>query len=728
MTLQTYLQSKQQDGIIYLSDTYFCNADDPTAKQKALEKTAELLRFIPGDLAQEEYMKAIAKVSGVKIGVIKKTLKAHNKDSAFMSDANDEGLLSRLNQKEKEEFNKFGFYSKLDGERTGYYFPSQGMKTFEQKSNFIIEPMFQNYDMEDNTRVIKINNGIDKYELVELPSEAMLSADQFRKFAYAKGPYLFIGANEHLNKINRRYMRDFPKAFPLKFLGWQNEGFQAFYNYIYSNGKLIQYNEMGVVKHGDQHFFSPASSEIYTGFREEDNQYENDRYVKYVKAPITFSQWCDLMVDVYEDHAYAGIAYAIAALFKDVVFRVDNNFPLLYCYGQSQSGKSKFGESIMALFFVNMPAFQLNAGTDFAFSNRLERTKNAPMLFNEFDDQVVKDEWFQQLKGAYDGEGRERGRGGSKKKTETQKVNVAPMLVGQYLSTKDDNSILSRSIMRVFHKKPTRTEQQGTKYSYLKDLEKSGITSLITDLLEYRADIAENYYTRFSEEMKAMGDKVVALGKNFNERVLRNYTALVTVYVLFRERIDMPWTADEYRAWALGEVIELSGMISTNDILTDFWTTMETLVSEGTIREGEHYKIEEKTRVRVTVDGADSEIDLGETKTVLWVRMKSVQQLYARFKRSMGQGAIDLTSLTSYVKNRSYYLGHVKTEHFTQVKRDRNDPGTEHHQSLKTSADLFLLDGMDLALTKSTTPHPAEPPTAPFDEPEVKGDKDDLPF
>lgn len=719
-SLQTYLQNRAEDGVMYLAQQYFANASNPFEKQKAVDDTVALLQSIPYDQAREEYVKQIANKKITTKKSLTDALKKFQKDAFKPDDGGD--FLSGLDKKQRDEWRRYGFYSVLDGERTGYYFPTDGMKSFEQKTNFIISPLFHKYDQDDNTRIVKIDDGIDKPEIVEMPSAAMLSVDQFRKFVYDKGSYLFTGTIIHLNKINRRYMRSFPKAFELKTLGWQSEGFFAYFNFSY-NGKLEEYNEVGIVKHGDQYFFSPASSEIYSGFREgDDDMFENDRYLRYVETDISFKQWTKLMHEVYDDHAIAGVGYALASLFKDIAFRVDNNFPFLYCYGQSQSGKSKFAESIMALFFVNMPAFQLNAGTDFAFANRLARFRNCPMQFNEFDDTVVKDEWFQAIKGAYDGEGRERGRGGSKRKTEIQKVNCALMLVGQYLSTRDDNSVLSRSIMRTFHKKTERSEDQVTKYEYLKSLEKQGITSLVTELLVWRKDLQEQYYTLFSQEMKSLGDRVRKSGKQYNERVLRNYSALTTFYCFFRDRIDMPWSAEEYRSWAVEEVVELSDMITNKDILTEFWTTIETLVSEGAIRQGEHFKIEQKVKVRVTGRDGDVDMDLGEPKTVLYIRLKVVQQLYAKFMRSMGKGGIDLTSLASYIKNRGYYLGYVKSEHFTKVKKRYGDMNTEDHESIKTSAHLFDLDGLDIALEKTSESHFVPPKN------EQGEDEDDLAF
>jgi hypothetical protein len=715
-----YLFTYKEDGILCLAKNLFANATDAHARQDALDKVVEVLYSVPGDLIRDEYTKQVAALIKVPIKNIKASMKQKQELDVVVVDDTSNGLRWPSGA-DKDEFFRWGFFTLTDGEKTGYYFQN-GNSGFQSVCNFVLTPIFHKYDQDDNTRVIKIDNGVNAPEVVEMPSSAMVSVDQFKKFLFDKGTFLFFGNQQQLHKIQLRYLQDFPKAFELKTLGWQTEGFFAWFNHTF-NGKLEPYNEVGLVEHGGKHFFSPAGSTIYAGFRLEDDMYENDRYLAYAPSSITFETWCQKMKLAYDDHALSGVGFALVSLFKDLVFKVDNNCPHLYCYGASQSGKSKFAESITNLFFKELPAFNLNSGTDFAFANRLARFKNCPVFLNEFDDQVVKDEWFQAIKGAYDGEGRERGKGGSKRKTEIMRVNSALILVGQYLSTKDDNSVLSRSVMRVFHKKEKRSREQNDAYDFLKLAEKEGLSGCLTELLQHRPKLEREYYPRFNETMKAMATTIRNLGKSYNERVLRNYAALVTLYEFFNESaLTLPWKSAAYRQWAVEEVLMMSAMISTNDVLTDWWTTVETLFGEGLLREGEHYNIKDKRLLRMTGEDGDYDHDLGDTKEVLYLRLKNVQQLYARFKRSMGSSCIDLTSLTSYLKNRGYYLGYINSEHF--VKTRSTQDGHLEHTSIKTSAHIFDFEALGITLSRSKSLE-AGPVSVPL---VVDGKEDDLPF
>jgi DNA primase len=669
-----FLEDYTEDAVLFKARRLYKKGLPLPVLADRIHQVAEMVAVIPEEISRGMYTEQAAKAIGYKIGEFKKLVKAKAPESN-----EPESLQSKLKVPkgvDKDEILEWGFYGIIEGDKTGYYFRS-GEDSFRAVSNFVITPLFHKKEEEENTRIIKIDNGRGQGEFMELPSKALISVDQFRTFLFDKGAYFFDGTKVDLDRINKRYLHQFPTAYELKTLGWQPEGFFAFHNASF-NGKLEPYDEIGMVKHEGVYYYSPASSDIYKDLRKEDDFFENDRFLEYVEPEINFEQWAELMFQVYGEHAFAGVPFVLLSLFRDVHFKVDNNSPFLYAYGQSRSGKSKFAESISGVFFKEMPAFNLNSGTDFAFAARLARFRNCPIVFNEFDDAVVKDEWYQALKGAYDGEGRERGKGGSKKKTEIQKVNGSLILVGQYLSTKDDNSVLSRSIIRTFQIVRDRTDAQKDLFDKLKKHERKGLSGVLTPLMQKRPEVERRYYEEFNRYYKKMGRAVANRKKRYEERVLRNYAALGTFYSLFSEWFRLPWSVDEFDAWIREEIIYLSSQISSNDILSDFWTAVETLYMEGTIKEGVHFKIMQETAIRVTVDGQDQNIELDKPTPILYVRISNVQQLYARFKKHLGQHAIDKTSLLSYLKNREYFFGYVNSVKFQT-----------DNQSITTSAFLF---------------------------------------
>lgn len=699
------------DALLHFSHQIYQDAGEDAYKQSdAIDQIARWLGLIKDDIVREKFQSDISKQLKVK--------------KANLIPKKDESIISHPSKAYKDfnfdfpagvdenEAIRNGFYGIINGDQTGYYF-SNGPH-FEKKSNFVMTPVFHKYDPVDNTRIVKLDNGHDKTEIVEMPGDALIKPDKLSQFLWEKGPYLFEGTKLQLLKIINKHLYEFPKGFPLNTLGWQKEGFFAFYNCIY-NGKLSNYDEAGLVKHEEHYFFSPGISDIYKDIRDEDDMYENDKYLRYTEAKINFSQWAELMTKVYGQHAWAGVPYVLVSIFRDIVFKVDNNVPFLYCYGQTKSGKSKFAESIMNLFFNEMPAFNLNSGTDFAFAASLQRFRNCPVRFNEFDDKDVRDEWFQQLKGAYDGEGRQRGKGISKRKTETQKVNSTLILVGQYMSTKDDNSMLSRSILRAFRLVKDRPDVQVDVYNELKNLEKDGLSSIVTEILPHRDMIEENYGTVFNELFKKIIHRIRASKRHYEERVVRNYTALAAMVELMRSKVEFPWTVDEYLDWIHNEIIGMSTMISESDILVDFWTTVSMLYDQSIIQHGREFKVEQKNQVRITApEGGDTHVVFDEPKNILYMRLAEIQKYYAKEKRKEGGNPIDQTSLVSYLKNREYYIGRISGERFG---------------SKVTSAHVFEMDGTGINITPEDFPTmtPNTPTPGEHDE-SNKERNDDLPF
>ena len=86
-------------------------------------------------------------------------------------------------------------------------------------------------------------------------------------------------------------------------------------------------------------------------------------------------------------------------------------------------------------------------------------------------------------------------------RTEVTKVNSASVISGQYLPTADDNALLTRSILLSFARK-VYSQQELARYDELKKLEKTGLSSLVGDILRYRKDIDKSFGMVFSELME----------------------------------------------------------------------------------------------------------------------------------------------------------------------------------------------------------------------------------
>ena len=561
---------------------------------------------------------------------------------------------------------EWGFYAFQNGHKSGYYFKT-GEKTFAAQSNFVMQPLMHVYSKGDNKRIISIDNGFKK-AVLDMPSRAMISLEMFSAACYDEGNFMFWGSKVHLMRILSTINDKFPQCFELKTLGWQPEGFFAWSNYVYipSQKKLEQFNDLGIAEIDDTKYFSPAASSIYRNQRAEDDEYENDRFLSYKKSSVTLEEWAVLFNKVYPGLSIFGIGFVFIGLFKDVIYKIDNNCPHLSAYGEKGSGKSKFAESISAIFLNDLQPFNLNHGTDFAFFNRLSRFKNCVTWFDEFDDAAIKEDRFQSIKGAYDGAGRERGKGTNKNKTEIAKVNSALLLTGQYLSTRDDNAALSRCIILPFTPNNDRSKEAIKNYESLKALEKKGLTSLVPEILQYREEFAKEYPATFPETFSELRDMINKSNGQYKERVLRNYTAVANSYRFFSRYIKFPFTYNEVMSNCAKDVIRLSTLISESDSLADFWNTVEFLMETGEIYEGYHFKVTYQSAISINRDGNDQTLNLGKPTKLLYIRLTTIHKLYLEaFRKQTGKTGINKQSLELYIGSAKGYYGKNSSQRFT---------------------------------------------------------------
>lgn len=676
----------------------------PGEAQKAVDQVATWLSFIPGNLMRDNYAdliyrahkKLIGKKSNLTSEVKRKIESGYNNQRQGITIENSEELAARIPESINisDALKRGGWYQVEDPKLApvGIYFIKNMTADPEKVSNFTVEPLFHKIDRDDNTRVVKLYSDHDGEQILELPSSALLSRDSFRKFLFEKGAYFFDGSATELDKITGSIMQRFPKAWELKELGWQPEGFFAFYNYSF-NGKLEEYDNAGLVKHGDRWFYSPAVSQAYNDERQGNDQFENDRFLSYYEPRITFNKWAELVHAVYPEHSEAIIGGAFLALHRDVHFKIDNNCPHLYFYGESGSGKSKAAETLSNLFFKELPAFALSSGTDFAFAKRLGRYRNTPVIMNEFDELMVRDERFNQLKNAYDGEGREKGTGLSKNKTTTEKVESMLILVGQFLITKDDNSMVNRSIVRKFTKVKRRDEEKVALYEELKQLEKEGLGGVICEILPHRKEVERDYYQIFHEVMGALAKRIRAKDGQYQERILRNYSSIPAMVRIFSRHFTLPWDDSHLMDWAETEITNLSNMISKTDVLMKFWAVLESMVLEGIMRYGRQYDTDELASIKLVSEDKTKLFD--GTRKLLFIRLKMVHQLYMRQCRTTGERPIDITSLENYLKDKDYCIGRAQ-HRFTEMGM-LNADGVRKTKSLSGKAWVIDLELANLA-------------------------------
>jgi hypothetical protein len=563
------------------------------------------------------------------------------------------------NDREKRDFYYLhGWVPLLDGfGNTGFYFlTSNGPK---QLTNFVLVPLIHIYTKDEmgNRRLTELNNGMIK-PVIELPGKAFTSMEVFDSIVTNEGYFVTKDGftKSHLNRLKTYYLGEYPKCFELTTLGWQPEGFFSFSDLIYKNA-LIEYNPYGYAEVDGQNYLSMGASNTLDGVRADDDIYKNDKYLSYKESSITFEGWCRLMVGVYPEHGMMAITFVMMTIFRDVLFKRNNNFPMLYAYGPVGSGKSQFGASIANFFTSGMPMFNLSNGTDFAFFSLLSRFNNVAVGLNEFDENSIRENWFTAIKGIYDGEGREKGTG-KRNKTTSQAINVAIVLIGQFLSTKDDNSVLSRTLPCKITENSERTPEQIALYNELKGHEQKGVSALICELLAHRRFVIDKFITRFGEvtsELKAEFNREGITPKN---RIMENFTVALAMASLMGEKFQLGFTYETFFKHCKAEITKLNSVMAESNSLSQFWKTVEFLLDQNVIEQGNHYRVETMNQVRILVDRKPVYKTFDEPKKLLFLRLSTIHMLYAtEIRRQTGKSGQNEQTIITYMKDQASYIG-----------------------------------------------------------------------
>lgn len=670
-------------------------ANDPDMISESVNEVCKMLFEIKDDIKQAHYVKTCSGLMKQPIKVFKDTMakfikKAETKsETTGVAKSEDAEIMGLPDGADYSQYFTLGF---VIHDNSVYF---KGREKFFKGSNYKITPLFHVYGKTDNKRLCEVISEYGKKKIIDFDTSDFVQMAKFEGKLLDEGNFTFtadVTAN-HFKLFRNSIMEQFIMAYELKSLGWQPEGFFAFADCVFHSGILKRANDYGIIQletgvqteseymEDVKHFYSPSASVMHKFSREGDDLYENDRFLVYKTAPVDITSWMKQLRKVYGDKkSTTGIAFAIASIFRDITMKKKGFFPLFFLSGEKGSGKSKFGESIVALFTHKQEPFDLNSGTKVALSRRLARISNISVMFEEYND-GVEDTVFQMLKGAYDGRGREMGKATGDNRTTTTKVNCGLILLSQYLSSRDDNSLTSRSVIEHFIKPhESFTTAQIEDYSLLKSWEEQGLSSLLVEILQHRELIEEKTQETYAAISKKM--KFELKGKEYQERMMENYIAMLVPITILKNLLRFPF--DEKEVWNQFKeaIVDSSDLIIESEGLAEFWHTLEFLLDTKKIVKGHQFSIEMPLSVRLqTRKGeADADVKLGGTKRVLFLRLNAVHQLYHKeVSTRESVEVIGENTLKNYFRSKKYFIGSVKSKRF---------------EDTSTSAYLFDYDMM----------------------------------
>jgi len=735
-----------------LSYKLICQPDTKRSK-KFVEMVAEFLSKLDNTIIHIK-TNEIAKKFGLTAGSFSKVLRPFVEKRKNLAVQQQEHVLIDEQQfvfdiahlpdyVDQNFFQRYGFFPAQNkvGNKIFYVFRTMD-NTLVKVGNFFMEPLFQVYDLDPikNKRIVELfHSELNTAEYVEFKSGDMVELQQFKKFLWNNGGYIFTnGKPFHHEKILESIALQFPKCWEFSTFGWQPEGFFALANGIIADGSFTHVDELGLVKFKNATYYSPSFSKIYKDQRADNDRYEYDRFLVFKPGQRTsWVEWSELMHKVYSYNGNGmwALLFTILSANRSIIFPIERFFTSLFFIGPTESGKSKIAESIRAPFMHGAPLFNLNSGTDAAFFTSLERFRDIPVIFEEYNDYQISDVKFQGLKAAvYDNEGKQKRKDATSKDIDVSKINGCPLLLGQEGPERDDGALGNRVVQKHVPKKDNWTDEEVTMYKDLKDRENDGLSNIALEIIKRRGIVQKHFAAYMRDAQRQVKIDIQKEGGSYQTRIINTVSLFIAMAKMWDEHVKelpLPFTFAEFYEDAKRQITLQSEELSSSNRLSVFFNTISMLYTQGHIITGREFDI--STEKEITIQKSKTETEglhwNGQERRVLFLIVNDVIQAYQKMHTTE---SLKLNSLRMYLKDHPSYFGQIRSHRFIyQVESWKTDPVSGINQRVIEKAerntscialDYKIIEAIGIDLERFKIP---EQTSLELDEPAIMSQPDD---
>lgn len=562
---------------------------------------------------------------------------------------------------DKEDYYRYGFYEK----DTTYY--SIGKDGPRCVAEFVIRVLYLVKSKSNPKRIVEIKNQHGYKEVLDMPTDVFSSLGTFKKAVESVGPYVFEGNDTDLTRLKKKLFREEKESIEIYSLGYFKRGnFYSFANGIYAGSEWLPADEYGIVEYQDKNYFLPFTSKIYS---DDDEEYVNEKKFRYKpsKKPVKVEDWMNTIQKVYGPNGLIGVCFYLASIFRDILFDIDSNFPMLFCFGQRQSGKTTFMHSFKLLFGEPQDSISLeNPSSIIGTIRTLSRFYNIINCLDEYKNTLDK-KAIGMLKGIYDGMGRTTGKMSNDNQTKTTKPNSAVICGGQEMPTLD-NALFTRFFQLEFYAK-NRNEKA---FEELKAIEKRELIHITLDMMKHRSNIQEQALEVYKKWRMFFKDAVKEY--NMDDRMIHNAAIMITPYAILSKIVkEMPYDVLEVANVIIEAIKTQHNKIKNSTDGSKFWDIFQALVRQGQLKEGSDYRFKENRII---------------------IRVANIYSFYAvQYRHEMNTPGLDKQTLL-------YYLEH--TDEFITKDKLKFDTGEYDGQGNKkqttTSCHVFDYKKLNLEI------------------------------
>lgn len=685
---EEYNENKQEDYIIYKVTANLNKCKNPVYKSELIKDVVFLINNYDEPSKQEVYIEAVSRLVKPRKAWVDemKSLVAENPTVEQKSIIPKDFAV---------DYYEHGFYA---DNKNCYYFKAKSGA--EQRSNFIMKPLFHIESTINAKRLYEIVNNHRITRVIEIPQKDLVSISAFKVRIESLGNFLWTGSDSDLNCLKAWLYEKTQSCIEVNQMGWQKDDFFVWGNGIFNGEQFIKADKYGICSFKDKNYYLPSSSNIYEG---EDNLYEFERKFINIEGNITLREYLKKFTTVFGDNGRIAFTFYLASLFRDIIVRKFDKYPMLNLFGPKGAGKNACAESLLHFFGNNTKMPNLHNTSKPALADHVATSSNALCGYDEYrnDLEMEKREF---CKGLWDGTGRTRMNMDKDKKKETTSVNQAVMICGQQMATADI-ALFSRFMVLSFTQVEFSDDEMA-RYDDLMETNKRGLTHITNMLLRQRASFKKNYsdnVDKLSEKMKTM------LGSQTVEaRIFNNWLSILAAYSTLNELIEIPWDYSETIKIAVKYMTVQNSETKKNDDLGQFWKKVEMLAMSNQIFAEGDYKLKFTDRITQRYmennKWITNEIEFNEGKQVLYLTTSRVFSLYKRFSQQEGEKPMPESTVEYYLKNSNAFICETKKEGFQKIdpKTGLQEVFDGKKKRTSTTALVFYYDKLPINIQTNT--------------------------
>lgn len=526
----------------------------------------------------------------------------------------------------------------------------KGGESYEETiSNFVINIRSSFFTPEGVVRNVELVNEYgETSEVFPLTPGDMAGLNEFKKFVFGKGNYVFEGTTaDLLNVWKLEFLRDVGDLIYMPDrIGLIQDGLWLFGNLAIKDGKIYRPDQDGIIWI-DGKGYKPQSLQI--GPRGEPVE---DAIPALSEQHINIQDVADKLrqsVGGYE--AYMGIGWIIAAIFSQDIFQQFKCVPILFPHGKRESGKSTFMRWLMAFFGIETEGIGIAETTQNFIARALSYYSSLGVWFDEYRNETKvtqKDGFF---RSAYN-----RQLSGKGTATAFQArgfaVHAAVAISGEELPK--DNGLFTRLVpaqMSVYRR-------DRTWYDWL-NRHANRFSSFTLWLILHYEELKPKILANIAELRQEL------LARDISDRTAENWAICAAAF-------DTVVLQDlEFIRWVLEECQEIRQSAEQEHMLNQFWNDVNFLVGTNAIN-GKLYFRREGSEMYAWITGLYEE----------WAM---------HYRKKTGREPFDRSSVMKYFQEEPYYKGQA-TKWIGNVNRKACvidvDLGTDTIKEIAASIEL----------------------------------------